>query len=131
MAIDYHPSLGEALWCDYTGIEPEMIKRRLAVVIVPKACSRKGLTTVVPISTSPPEVIQPWHVRLERDPYPKGKKGAEIWAKCDMFSVVSFQRLWGYYTRWNGRRQYQKMSVSLADIQAIRQGVLNALGHPW
>ena len=131
MGIDYHPNLGEALWCDYGGIEPEMCKRRLAVVVVPRACQRKRLTTVVPISTTPPETVRPWHIRLSRDPYPKGKKGGEIWAKCDMLNVVSFDRLGGYYTRWNGRRQYQKMHVSMEELQAIRQGVLNALGHPW
>lgn len=131
MGIDYHPNLGETLWCDYSGVEPEMCKRRLAVVVVPRALQRKRLVTVVPISTTPPEIIRSWHVRLGRDPYPKGRKGAEIWAKCDMLNVVSFDRLGGYYTRWNGKRRHQKMQVSMDDLQAIRQGVLNALGHPW
>lgn len=100
MGITYHPSLGEALWCEYAGLEPEMIKRRLVVVIVPKTSQRHKLTTVVPISTTPPEVIKPWHVRLNRDPYPEGK-ATELWVKCDMINVVCFQRLGGYYMRWN------------------------------
>ena len=130
MGIQYHPDLGEALWCDYAGVSPEMIKRRLVVIIVPKACQRMPLTTVVPISATPPVVVRPWHVRLQRDPYPNGTS-AELWVKCDMLNVVSFERLSGYHTRWNGRREYRKMRVSMDELRAIRQGVLNALGHPW
>ncbi len=127
MGIQYHPDLGEALWCDYTGLEPEMVKRRLAVVVVPKSSQRPRLTTVIPISTTPPEAVRPWHVLLERDPYPQGTKG-EVWAKCDMLNVVSFDRLWGYHYRWNGARKYQKMQVSLTDLKAIRKGILASLG---
>lgn len=127
MGIQYHPDLGEALWCDYTGLEPEMVKRRLVVVVVPRASQRPHLTTVVPISATPPEVIRPWHVRLGRDPYPKGTKD-ELWVKCDMLNVVCFDRLMGYHTRWNGKRQYQKMQVSLPELNAIRAGILASLG---
>ena len=127
MGISYHPDLGEALWCDYTGIRPEMIKRRLAVVLTPKACQRVGLATVIPISCTPPQMERPWHVRLTRDPYPKGDK-REVWAKCDMINVVSFERLSGYHVRWNGRRKYLKMRVSMEELAHIRNGVLAALG---
>lgn len=131
MGINYHPDLGEALWCDYTGKEPEMCKRRIAVVVTPRELQRYRLTTVVPISASPPEDVKPWHVRLGRDPYPKGT-AKELWAKCDMVSVVSFDRLMGYHYRWNGARKYQKMQVSLDELIAIREGVLKGLGlHGW
>lgn len=127
MGIDYHPELGEALWCDYSGIEPEMIKRRLAVVVVPKACQRYRLTTVIPLSTTAPEVLKPWHVKLERDPYPLGDAG-EVWAKCDMLNVVSFDRLSGYHRRWNGRRKYEKMKVQPHELQQIRACILHGIG---
>ncbi|UHQ18273.1 type II toxin-antitoxin system PemK/MazF family toxin [Lysobacter sp. KIS68-7] len=130
MGINYHPDLGEALWCDYSGMAPEMIKTRIAIVIVPRACQRARLTTVVPLSTTPPQIVRPWHVRLDRDPLPGGGAG-DVWAKCDMINVVSFDRLRGYFRRWRGRREYYKMKVSLKELEAIRQGVLNALGHPW
>lgn len=126
MTIQYHPDLGEALWCDYTGIEPEMCKRRIAVVLTPKAAQRYRLVTVVPISATPPDEVKPWHVRLARDPYPKGA-ASELWVKCDMVNVVSFDRLHGYHVRWNGRREYRKMRVSLSELIAIREGVLKAL----
>lgn len=129
MPINYHPDLGEALWCDYAGVEPEMCKRRICVVITPRASQRWRLATVVPLSTSAPEAVRPWHVRLDRDPYPKGTAG-EVWAKCDMVNTVSFDRLHGYHRRWNGKRQYQKMRVSLPELNAIRNAVLAGLGFP-
>lgn len=127
MAITYHPAIGEALWCDYSGIEPEMVKRRLVVVVAPRASQRFNLTTVVPISASPPNEAKPWHVKLQRDPWPKGDK-ADLWVKCDMINVVCFHRLSGYHFRWNGARKYAKMQVSLMELRAIRQGVSLALG---
>jgi len=127
MGIQYHPSIGEALWCDFSGKEPEMVKRRLAVVIIPKACQRPRLTTVVPISCTPPQHIKPWHVKLGRDPYPKGTK-SELWVKCDMISVVCFDRLFGYHYRWNRERKYVTMRVSMDELIAIKAGVLAALG---
>jgi uncharacterized protein YifN (PemK superfamily) len=127
MAISYHPDLGEALWCTYSGIEPEMVKRRIVVVLTPKACQRAGMATVIPISCTHPGIVRPWHVKLGRDPYPKGNK-PELWAKCDMLNVVSFERLSGYHYRWNGKRKYLKMQVSMDELVSIRQGVLAALG---
>ena len=127
MAIAFHPSLGEALWCDYDGMPPEMVKRRLAVVVSPKQCQRHRLVTVVPISATPPQVVRPWHVRLQRDPLPRGAK-PEVWVKCDMVNVVSFDRLHGHYTRWNGRRQFQSLQVSNEELAAIRCGILRAFG---
>ncbi|WP_083965276.1 type II toxin-antitoxin system PemK/MazF family toxin [Dokdonella koreensis] len=127
MPIHYHPALGEVLWCDYKGMEPEMVKKRLSVVVVPKSVQRPRLTTVVPISATVPEFVRPWHVRLERDPYPKGSK-PDLWVKCDMLNVVSFDRLDGYHYRWNGRRQYQKMQVSLDELRRVRAGVIEGLG---
>lgn len=126
MTIDFHPALGEALWCDYDGIAPEMVKRRLAVVVTPKACQRHRLVTVVPISASPPTLPRPWHVRLARDPLPGSL--TEVWVKCDMVNVVSFDRLHGAYRRWNGRREHRPMRVSDAELVAIRAGILHSFG---
>lgn len=127
MGIQYHPSIGEALWCDYSGIEPEMVKRRLVVVVTPKASQRPKLTTVVPISSTAPEIVRPWHVKLDRDPYPKGN-AAELWVKCDMLNVVCFDRLSGYHYRWAGKRKYQTMKVSADELRKIRDAILSSLG---
>lgn len=127
MPIAYHPRVAEVLWCDFDGIEPEMVKRRLVVVVSPKAVQRHRLVTVVPLSSTPPNPIHPWHHQLERDPLPEGT-AAEVWAKCDMISVVCFDRLMGYHTRWQGKRQYKTLKVSLTDLLAIREGMLHGLG---
>lgn len=66
-------------------------------------------------------------MKLSKDPYPKGDKEV-VWAKCDMINVVSFERLSGYHIRWNGRRQYLKMRVSMEELVRIRRGVLASLG---
>lgn len=126
MGIKYHPRVGEALYCEYAGIEPEMVKRRLVVVVSPKAVERHGLVTVVPLSTTAPDPVKPWHVRLSRDPLPGSN--SEVWAKCDMINVVCFERLWGRYSRWQGKREYVKMQVSIDDLRAIRQGMAQSLG---
>lgn len=127
MGITYHPDIGEVLWCDYSGMEPEMVKRRLCVVITPRASQRPHLTTVVPISSTPPEAVRPWHVKLDRDPLPDGS-AEEVWVKCDMVSAVSFDRLGGYYKRWNRERKYRKITVSMPELVAIRHAVGAALG---
>lgn len=108
-----------------------MCKRRLVVVVTPKSAQRHKLVTVVPVSATPPEDPKPWHVRLGRDPWPKGT-ATELWVKCDMISVVCFDRLSGYHFRWEGRRKYQKMQVTAKELEAVRVGVLHALGlHSW
>lgn len=127
MPIRFHPALGDTLWCEYTGLVPEMVKRRLVVVVSPKACERQGLVTVVPLSATSPTNGKAWHVRLDRDPLP-GSVAAGVWAKCDMIGVVSFARLHGYYTRWNGKRQYRRLAVSASELRRIREGIVAALG---
>ena len=108
-----------------------MMKRRLVVVLSPKSAQRHRLVTVVPISATEPEEMKSWHVKLERDPYPKGT-APDLWVKCDMINVVSFDRLSGYHYRWGGKRVYQKMKVSLRELIAVREAVLKGLGlYGW
>lgn len=126
MSISYNPQVGESLWCDFGGIEPEMVKRRLVVVISPKSIARWNLATVVPISTTAPPNIKAWHYQMERDPLPGSSK--VVWAKCDMVSVVCFERLGGYYRRWNGKREYKTLMASMNDVIGIRKGLLAGLG---
>ena len=55
MPIRFPPVPGQVLLCDYdTGFRPpEMVKKRLAVVVSPRLPYRDGLCTVVPLSTTP------------------------------------------------------------------------------
>ena len=133
--LPYHPRQREVLRCDYSGlVPPEMCKVRWAVVVSPKFLNRPNLCTVVPLSTTTPQNIQPYHVKLDRDPCP-APSGEDVWAKCDMIMTVSFSRLAGAWSgkRPDGKRNYVALAVSQGEFTRINQGVLAALGlsHLW
>jgi uncharacterized protein YifN (PemK superfamily) len=129
MGLPYHPKAGEVLYCNYDGIEPEMTKRRLAVVISPKFLNRPRLCTVVPISTTPPIHKEKYHYLLPQDPLPTSAPGTKAWVKCDMVATVCFDRLSGWWgEKRYGKRIYQTLLVSNEDLAEIRKGVLHALG---
>ena len=128
--LPYHPKQGEVLRCDYSGlVPPEMDKIRCVVVISPKFINRPDLCTVIPLSTTAPQDIQPYHVLLDHDPQPK-PGGAPVWAKCDMLMTVSFARLSGFWVGMdeNDRRRYVAKHVSGLELGKIRQATLAALG---
>lgn len=128
--LPYHPRQGEVLWCDYAGfIKPEMVKKRLVVVVSPKFLGRRDLCTVVPLSTTAPDSIESYHHRLERSPLPTDPAEVIVWAKCDMLATVCFARLSGWWDgKTNGKRQYRNIYISDVDLAAIRRCMLFALG---
>lgn len=95
MSITFHPEQGTIVICDFTGfVVPEMVKRRPAVVISPRLRTRTGLCTVVPLSTTPPAPIAPYHCKLHVTPtLPKPYDAPYHWVKADMVYTVSFARL--------------------------------------
>jgi uncharacterized protein YifN (PemK superfamily) len=128
--LPYNPHPKEVLRCDYSGlVDPEMDKVRWVVVITPRHLNIKKLCTVVPLSTTAPHDPQPWHVRLDADPYPKGTPGIAVWAKCDMVMRVSYSRLTAYWdAKVDGRRNYVNLWVSDDEYRRIKRGVVYALG---
>lgn len=132
MPLKYHPNPGTLLVCDYsTGfVSPEMVKRRLVVVVSPRMRGRTGLCSVVPLSTTAPTEILGYHHRVSIVPAPPHPWAADCWAKCDMISAVSFDRLEMIRRGKDlaGRRQYADLSLSPADLQAVRECVLVGLG---
>ncbi|MFZ1545622.1 MAG: type II toxin-antitoxin system PemK/MazF family toxin [Candidatus Nitrotoga sp.] len=132
MAINIHPEIGTIVICDFSGfIAPEMIKRRPAVVISPRLRTRNGLCTVVPLSTTPPNDIAPYHFKLHvTPPLPSPNDAAFHWVKADMIYTVSFARL---YLPFNGKdnsgkRIYDIRVIDKADLLKIQQCVLHAIG---
>jgi uncharacterized protein YifN (PemK superfamily) len=92
MAINFHPTPGMVLMCDFRGsVAPEIWKVRPVVVISSDYFHRAGLSTIVPLSTKRPTVISSCHVRLLNPPYPLAAH--ESWAKCDLVMSVSHSRL--------------------------------------
>ena len=91
MAISFHPKAGMVLMCDFRGmIAPEIVKVRPVVVISPSKLRRKGLCTVVPLSTTAPDPVELFHCLLPGDPL---RKGMSTWAKCDLVQSVAVTRL--------------------------------------
>lgn len=92
MAITFFPKAGTVLVCDFRGNEPpEIVSIRPVVVISPNHLRRPGLCTVVPLSTTAPDPIRPYHCRIDVDPL--GGRTTVIWAKCDLVTTVSLRRL--------------------------------------
>jgi len=114
--------------CDFrTGFKPpEMVKTRPVVVVSGK---RTGVCTVVPLSTTEPHPVEPWHHLLDKHSLPLPFQAKPTWAKCDMVTTVSLERLdrvlIGRDTA--GKRPYVAHKVNAVDLLAIERGLIHAL----
>lgn len=127
-SASHDPCRREVLGCDFVGLRnPEMCKRR-PVVIVSAAPARPRLAIVVPLSTSAPDPVRPWHYKLSAASQWDRR---ERWAKCDMIYAVSFDRffLWKLgRDRATGKRLYLiEHRISEADFGHIQAAILKAL----
>lgn len=132
MPIPYHPEPGTIVICDFFGyVVPEMVKRRPSIIISPRLRNRKGLCTVVPLSSVEPNIIMPYHYRLHlTPPLPAPYDTSLSWVKADMLATVSFKRLHLPYKGKdsNGKREYDVRVIDSADFIKIKECVLHALG---
>ena len=125
MGINFHPKPGMVLLCDFHGyIAPEIIKRRPVVVISPAHLRRTGLIAVVPLSTTAPSPIEPYHYLLRGNPVP-GSTAEQTWAKCDLVASVSVERLDRFKI---GRGLYDCGRISSEQVWAIKCCVAMSLG---
>jgi len=136
MAIQFHPEQGTIVICDFAGfIAPEMVKRRPAIIVSPRLRQRDRLCTVVPLSTTPPNAIAPYHFKLHVVPVlPKPYDAAFHWVKADMLYTVSFDRLSIPFDGKDasGKRKYDVRVIAKADLLKIQHCMLCALGlPPW
>jgi len=120
------------LICDFnTGFKaPEMVKKRPVVVISPRPRRKTQLCTVVPLSTTRPRPMEGFHYQMNPRSLPGRFAAKETWAKCDMLSTVSLERLDRVYIGRDkaGRRRYVAQVVVPEDLLAIQRAVLVALG---
>ena len=131
MAIRFHPDVGTIVICDFTSfVKPEMTKRRPAIVISPRFRDRGELCTIVPLSTTPPNVVMPYHHRLKIDPVlPEPYEQEMHWVKADMVYSVSFSRLHMFNKKdAQGKRIYDVRVINMADLIAIQKCVLHGIG---
>jgi mRNA interferase MazF len=126
--ITFHPKQGMVLICDFTGFKPpEMVKRRPVVVVSPRYRRHTGVCLVVPLSTVPPPQIEAHHYEIAAGSYDFLDPCKPSWAKCDMLTCVSFERL----DRVLMCGRYASPALRPADFIAIQHGVMEALGvHP-
>ena len=131
MPITFFPGPGTVLICDFdSGFKPpEMVKCRPVVVISPRRRTSK-LCTVVPLSTTRPDPIEPHHHRLDPKSLPGDLGKTETWAKCDMVITISISRLDRVKVGkdQSGKRLYTAGSVIPPDLEAIRRAVMAGLG---
>jgi mRNA interferase MazF len=132
MAIQFHPEPGTIVICDFDGLKaPEITKRRPAIVMSPRFRNRGNLCTVVPLSTTAPQPVMPYHFRLYMEqqlPYPFA---ADMhWIKADMVYTVSFERLFLPFAGKDelGRRVYDVRVIEPNELVAIRRCLLHGLG---
>lgn len=120
----YYPRPGDVLICDYsTGfVEPEMVKRRPVIVVSGRERHNGRLCTIVPLSTTVPAPLQPWHPTCQVEV--PGWEAQHAWAKCDMLSTVSFDRLDKPHAKTRQGRKYHIVKLSALDLASVRQGVL-------
>jgi mRNA interferase MazF len=135
MPIQYPVGPGTILLCDYSmgGFrDPEMVKRRPAIVVSPRLPHRNDLLcAVVPLSGSEPVRPVDYVVRLElAAPLPHPFPQSVWWAKCDMIATVGFQRLDLFRTErdQSGKRKYIHPKLSPEDLERVQGGILHGLG---
>jgi mRNA interferase MazF len=135
MAIEHHPKIGTVLRCDFEpGFRaPEMVKRRPVIVVSPRLRKRDGLCTVVPLSTTTPNELMPYHYKIKFDPpLPAPYEAPEQWVKADMLATVAFHRLKFLQGPKPKERQGKRKNIihviSQADLEAVQRCMLHALG---
>ncbi len=117
---------GRYMMCDFSGLkEPEMNKVRPVIVTSPRLPNRSEIVAVVPISLTAPAKEMPFVVRLSKNYHPMEQDDLPCWAKCDMLLNIGRFRLDGFKV---GRRKWECPQVIGADLDAVRAGVLHALG---
>lgn len=138
MPITFHPHSGQILLCDFTGFkEPEMVKpKRPVVVLTGPIKGRSRLVTIVPLSTTEPEIIQPYHYKIPKRSMPMLGQYQEndSWVKGDMIYTVGFYRLSAIMLgkrAVTGKRLYFMSKLGREQMMQIYQCVLHGLnlGH--
>jgi uncharacterized protein YifN (PemK superfamily) len=124
LTITFHPSAGCVLMCDFAGfVVPEMVKTRPIVIVSSNHLNRGDLHTVVPLSTTAPNPVEPYHYKLSKDPIPGSN--TEVWAKCDMIVTIRTDRLDRFKV---GRGAYKTSGISREDLAGIRHCLKYVLG---
>jgi len=124
--LKFQPKVGSVIYCDYVGfIAPEMIKKR-PVIVISKHKHHSKLLAVVPISTVLPDKIFDYHIEMDPQFCTLYLSGDKCWVKCDMFNVVSLERLHLVRDKKSGLRHAPNVGPEL--IIKIKEAIRNVHG---
>lgn len=110
-----------------------MVKIRPVLVISPRPeRSSKKTCIVVALSTTQPNPIEKYHLKIELPNKPPDNLSHECWIKGDMIYSLSFERmdLYRYARDHEGKRRYYYDKVSADIIQKARKAIAYAIGIP-
>lgn len=108
-----------------------MVKRRPVIVISKPIVSRPNLCTIIPLSTTKPEIILPLHYQIALDPPLPSPYDAEYhWVKGDMVYALSFCRFSYPFIRKDkdGKRIYDNRTISMDQLNKIQKCVMAGIG---
>jgi uncharacterized protein YifN (PemK superfamily) len=132
VTVKIHPASDTIVRVDLTeGFrEPEMRKRRPAIVLSPLIPGRNTLCTIAPLSTSTPKIVLLQHMQLTLDPplpYPYDEP--TMWVKGDIVLTVAFHRLRLLFKQWEGgERVYDVRVLDAATMEQVRACVRAGIG---
>ena len=116
------------LICDFSGFRaPEMVKSR-PVVVFHRHPTNGQLVTIVPLSTSKPSPVLPYHYEFRYNPMPHAMPWEIAWAKCDMVATVPTDRLSRFRLKANGREEFVEPRISDDEFRSIQECVALGLG---
>jgi len=132
LALKYHPKQGTLVLVHFDRAfkQPEMVKSRPCIVISKRIKQRPNLVTVVPLSTTPPDPVMPYHCEIEIDvDLPSRWRAKSCWVKGDMIYSLSFERvnLFNLGRGEDGRRRYQTSTISQDSFENVQNCVRAAL----
>lgn len=132
MGLTYHPPQGTVVLVNFDQAfkEPEMVKPRLAVVLTQPMKARAGLCTVVPLSTSAPDRVMPYHAEIEI-PFELPAYWGQMkrWVKGDMVYAAGFHRvsLLSLGKDKTGKRIYQQKTLPPEMFRQVQCCILHGL----
>lgn len=133
--MKFKPSRGRILMVNFEmggRIPPEMTKPgRPCVVMQNNSIRGTGRMLVVPLTTSEPDTIYPFHHQMDHRSFRGSPLEATqpCWAIADCTTLVSYDRCKDPYIveKYTGKRRPQKITAIKADIDAIEKCLLWAL----
>lgn len=132
MTVTKHPLPGTIVRVDLSdGFRPpEMVKRRPAIILSPELAGRPNLCSIVPLSTTAPDLVLPHHTQITLEPpLPEPYGNPTMWVKGDIVLTVAFHRLRLLFSGWDsGQRVYDVRVLDDATLERVRQCVRCGLG---